>query len=591
MYRRMGIIHAFILILTIIPGMSAFGSQFPLDNNTITGSFAEFRTNHFHTGLDISTLGQIGMPIYAPNDCWVNYIKRDFLGYAKAVFLEDENYIYVFGHLNGFDDKIEHLLDTNKFKQVIYPRKNEIQYKKGEIFAYTGRSGTLIPHLHYEIRSKNNNPINPLLFHGVQDSMLPEIFGVAIEPMSDTTLINGRHDIVYFSCSKKTGKIDIGPIYIKGAYRMAVKTIDKINSQTAKLAPYRIVAQSGLKIFYDVRFDSVSFDLSKISPNYFRGDINVKDNNYLFNLFPDNSEWISPASGDVLYSNIDTNILVEVYDFKGNRSQINIDIIDSVLYNASGADYVKLKKVDDKICVLMSGIYAKETVSSGMKENFSEHIVSDRYKYYILNRKGIIEKGLKVDGMSTQDHIVYIDDTISGGLAKGVEIHSLKPLQFLFEETNIQKAGMTFSTPLYKIKLCDRFYKDPIKMVITGYKGQSLYLYGGGVYSYYGKLEDTTIIKLNKFSSFIVGKDEEAPRYRLLSKKKKGNSVNYVYKLVDDESGVDWSFVADSNNIYNEPDHFSGTVKIKASINSAFPVEFRIRDKEGNTKSIKLNRI
>jgi len=567
------------------------GYQFPLDNNTVTGSFAEFRTNHFHTGLDISTLGQIGMPVYAPNDCWVSYIKRDFLGYAKAVFLEDENYIYVFGHLNGVDTKIAHRLATNKCKQVLYPKKNEIKYEKGEIFAYTGRSGTLIPHLHYEIRSKNNNPVNPLLFHGIQDSILPEIFGVAIEPVSDTTLINGKHDIVYFSCSNKAGKIALGPIYINGAYRLAVKTIDKINSQTAKLAPYRIIAQSGLKTFYDVRFDSVSFDLSKISPNYFRGDINVKDNNYLFNLFPDNSEWMSPSSGDILYSNVDTNILVDVYDFKGNRSQINLEIVDSVPSGAGASDYVKLKKVDEKICVLMSGIYAKETVSFGMKENFSEHIVSDKYKYYILNRKGIIEKGLKVDGLSMQDFLVYIDDTNSAKIGKGVEILASNPLQFLFEELHIKKAGMLFATPLYKIKLCDRFYSEPIKMVLNGYKGQSLYLYGGGVYSYYGKLDDVAIIKLNKLSSFIVGKDMESPKYRLLSKKKKGNSISYVYKLSDGESGIDWSFVADSNNVYNEPDHFSSTVKIKASVNSSFPVEFRIRDKEGNTKSIKLNRI
>ena len=39
----------------------------PLDINLIlSGSFAELRTNHFHSGLDIKTQGKEGFKTYAP---------------------------------------------------------------------------------------------------------------------------------------------------------------------------------------------------------------------------------------------------------------------------------------------------------------------------------------------------------------------------------------------------------------------------------------------------------------------------------------------------------------------------------------------
>lgn len=590
MLKRMGLLQAVILILNIFAFMNLNGVQFPLDNNIVTGSFAEFRTNHFHTGLDLSTLGQIGMPVYAPNDCWVSYIKRDFMGYAKAVFLEDENYIYVFGHLNGYCEKIESRLDTNRFKQVIYPKKNEIKFEKGEIFAYTGRSGTLVPHLHYEIRSKANNPVNPLLFHSIQDSILPEIFGVAIEPADDTTLINGRHDIVYFANTKRQGSIVSDVIKIRGVFRISVKTIDMINSQSAKLAPYRITAQSGMNTFYDIQLDSVSFSLSSISPNYFRGDINVKDNNYLFNLFPDNEKWLSPSNINFLYSDVDTNILINVYDYRGNVSRLNIRIENGLPSVSALPSYVKMKKVDDKICILMSGSYAKERVSSAVQENFTEHIVSNEYKYYILNKVGKIDRGMKIDGLSTKDNIVYIKDTLLCEMGKGIYVKPGSPLQFLYEEKSVEKEGMRFTSPLYKVKLCDRFYTTPIKLIVKGYGGSSLYMYRNGVYVFSGKLEDDDTLRLNQLSSFVIGKDESPPKYSLLSKTKKGNYINYVYKLTDSGSGVDWGYVADSNDVYNEPDHFTGKIKIRISKNREFPVEFKIKDKEGNSKSIFLSK-
>ncbi|MFO8062852.1 MAG: M23 family peptidase, partial [bacterium] len=80
-----------------ITGLS--GETYPIESNIITGSFAEFRGNHLHTGIDMSTYNS-NLPVVAPVSGHISYIKQDFFGYGKALFLSTDNHIYVFSHLS-----------------------------------------------------------------------------------------------------------------------------------------------------------------------------------------------------------------------------------------------------------------------------------------------------------------------------------------------------------------------------------------------------------------------------------------------------------------------------------------------------------
>ena len=73
----------------------------------------------------------------------------------------------MYAHLDSFYPELDEIINIIKKdynSQVIehYFNKQELMVKKGQIIAYTGDTGTISgPHLHFEIRDKNNVSINP----------------------------------------------------------------------------------------------------------------------------------------------------------------------------------------------------------------------------------------------------------------------------------------------------------------------------------------------------------------------------------------------------------------------------------------------
>ena len=82
--------------------------QNPLDISLVlSGSFAELRSNHFHSGLDIKTQQKQGLKVYASAKGYVSRIKVDHLGYGKALYITHPNgYTTVYAHLKKFSEKI-----------------------------------------------------------------------------------------------------------------------------------------------------------------------------------------------------------------------------------------------------------------------------------------------------------------------------------------------------------------------------------------------------------------------------------------------------------------------------------------------------
>ena len=152
----------------------------------LSGSFGELRSNHFHSGLDIKTQQREGMPVYAPADGYVSRIKVSHYGYGKALYILHPNgYTTVYGHLRSYAGEIEkHVKETQyakeSFEIELFPDKNLLAVKKGDLIAYTGNTGgSGGPHLHYEIRDASQRPINPLHFGiDIPDSKAPLLMGV-----------------------------------------------------------------------------------------------------------------------------------------------------------------------------------------------------------------------------------------------------------------------------------------------------------------------------------------------------------------------------------------------------------------------------
>lgn len=82
----------FLILLFLLSATFAQGQKWtcssPLDIPLeLAGSFAEIRSNHFHSGMDLRTEQREGLPVYCAADGYVSRIKISPFGYGKAIYV------------------------------------------------------------------------------------------------------------------------------------------------------------------------------------------------------------------------------------------------------------------------------------------------------------------------------------------------------------------------------------------------------------------------------------------------------------------------------------------------------------------------
>ena len=155
----------------------------------LAGSFAEMRSNHFHSGLDIKTNGRPGYRIYSAADGWVSRIAVSPSGFGNALYVTHPNgYMTVYAHLERFEEPIASFVKDLQYRQEsfdvqYFPERNEFPVSAGDVIAYSGNSGSSSgPHLHFEVRDVRTGwPLHPLLFDfDVRDTTPPRIYRLKV---------------------------------------------------------------------------------------------------------------------------------------------------------------------------------------------------------------------------------------------------------------------------------------------------------------------------------------------------------------------------------------------------------------------------
>jgi Peptidase family M23 len=174
-----------------------FGSplEIPL---ILSGNFADLRSNHFHSGLDIKTQQRVGLKVLASADGYVSRIKIQHYGYGKTLYITHPNgYTTVYAHLSEYSPEIEayvkkHQYKIESYEMEVFPNNEELLVKKGTLVAYSGNSGgSGGPHLHFEIRNKEELAMNPMLFGiDIKDTSKPVINSLYAYPLGDSASIN-----------------------------------------------------------------------------------------------------------------------------------------------------------------------------------------------------------------------------------------------------------------------------------------------------------------------------------------------------------------------------------------------------------------
>lgn len=240
----------------------------------LSGSFGEYRTGHFHAGIDFATGGQVGLPVYASLSGSVLRVRASGVGYGRSVYLQgDDGRLLVYGHLEAFDEPLASYVamvqdSAGEYEQDLWPDPSRFRVSAGQRLGWSGRSGTDAPHLHFEIR-RGDVAYNPLLAGvSVEDTVKPVIRRVALVPVRSWADASWEGWPQVFECTGKDTAL------IHGQERLVVEVVDVHAAGQRPMMPWRVALEVG-STEVECRFDSVSWaeGMSEVDFVYDRGRI------------------------------------------------------------------------------------------------------------------------------------------------------------------------------------------------------------------------------------------------------------------------------------------------------------------------------
>jgi len=317
-----------------------FGS--PLDVSLIlSGTFAELRPNHFHSGLDIKTQQREGLKVYAAASGYVSRIKISHYGYGKALYITHPNgYTTVYAHLSKFSPEIEAVVkklqyEQESFEVELFPKTEDLIVEKGELVAYSGNTGgSGGPHLHFEIRDNAERPINPLLFGiDIKDTTLPVIKEVYAYPMDSNSYVNQSNEKQKLRLIPlPNGDYTVENIKAFGQIGFAIEANDRQDLAYNNNGVYNIQTFFNGNQKIDIDFKRFSFDETRHLNRFIDYGHYTTKKERLQKLFIDTNNPLS------LYQNSDNRGIIQVEDstasvykvavkdFKNNTSWLTINI-------------------------------------------------------------------------------------------------------------------------------------------------------------------------------------------------------------------------------------------------------------------------
>ena len=289
-----------LIIALIFINSSAQYTEFqsPLDIPlTLSGNFAELRTDHFHSGLDFKTMGVTGLKVRSIEDAYVSRIKIQTNGYGKSIYLNHPGgYTSVYGHLSDYNDIISEYVKNYQYNNEthtldLYPGKNEILIKKGEVIAYSGNTGSSSgPHLHFEIRNTaNQHPLNGLNYKfNVADTIKPKFYNLYVYSVSgdlNRQRIISRKQINLIKKDETYIIPNKQEIEISSNTGFGLEVFDFLDRANNRCGIYTLELFVNGQALYSFKTDEFSFSESKYINSHIDYELKIDENRQVHRLF------------------------------------------------------------------------------------------------------------------------------------------------------------------------------------------------------------------------------------------------------------------------------------------------------------------
>ncbi|GCC49972.1 M23 family peptidase [Chryseotalea sanaruensis] len=173
----------------------------PGQTASLAGTLGELRSNHFHTGIDIRTNNQVGLAVLATQSGYISRAAMSAGGYGNVLYVRHpDGNTSVYAHLDSFSGGVGQYVLQEQYRRKtfdidLYFRQNQFPVKKGDTIALSGNTGSSSgPHLHFDIRDKNNLALDPLSFNfpEVIDNAAPYTEKLALKTLNTQSRINDR---------------------------------------------------------------------------------------------------------------------------------------------------------------------------------------------------------------------------------------------------------------------------------------------------------------------------------------------------------------------------------------------------------------
>ena len=306
---------------------------------SLSGTFGEPRSTHFHAGIDIKTQGKEGWEVKSIAPGHISRIRVSLGGYGKALYLDHPDQTSsVYAHLKKFAPKIEAYIKSIQYEKQSYtlhefPKKGEFAISAGEVIGYSGNTGSSSgPHLHFEIRDTDSQkPLNPLLFNlPIKDSQRPQIQELFLfYPQKNNALMHSE-----FVSLKKVNDSTYHTHLIKsyGKIGLGLKMFDRQDLSYSRNGIYKARVEINGKTIVRYEFDQLDYSDSKkllVNLDY---PTFIKKRSKILKLFFQNHKpltFMKYLNNEGLFNiELGKSYLVKVIieDFSGNSSYIEIYI-------------------------------------------------------------------------------------------------------------------------------------------------------------------------------------------------------------------------------------------------------------------------
>lgn len=237
---------------------------------SLSSAFAEYRHFRFHSGIDIPTQGKTGYQVVACESGYVYRVFTSWNGYGKAVYLKlDDGRFAVYGHLSRFSESIAKLVEkeqiqNERYHTDLFLKEDEIRVKRGELIGYSGESGWGGPHLHFELRDPEGNPINPLFSgYSVEDMIPPVMNYLALRPLTTGSRVDGLIEprILPLSYDSRNGNFTPAHVpVVEGEIGLEISVYDKMDKSAFKLGAFSLELYLDDNLLFASRYDRISFE-------------------------------------------------------------------------------------------------------------------------------------------------------------------------------------------------------------------------------------------------------------------------------------------------------------------------------------------